>query len=90
MQIGAFHADTGPCGGNERGFQPCAAFANAGAAAFAGALIVARTEAGPRDQMGGIREACYVGADLGEADLGGHVAHAGDRAQQTAALPDRR
>lgn len=90
VQVGAFHSDGGPCSSDKRGFQPCAAFAHAGAAAFAGALIVTRTEARPGDQVGGIGEARHVGADLGQDDLGGHVTHAGDGDQQADALPDRR
>ena len=37
LQIGVFHPNSVPCGGNERGFRPRAAFAYTGAAAFAGA-----------------------------------------------------
>ncbi len=36
VQIGAFHTDGSPSGGDGRGFEPGAAFAHAGAAVFAG------------------------------------------------------
>jgi hypothetical protein len=65
-------------------------FPHTGAAAHVGTLIIARTETCPRDQVGGIRKARHVSADLGKDDLGGHVTHAGDSAQQADTLPDRR
>lgn len=59
----------GPGGGDEGRFEPYTALAHAGAPAFASAFIIARTEARPEDQVGGIGEARRVGTDLGRRDL---------------------
>jgi hypothetical protein len=51
--------------------QPIVSRAGAGAAALAGALVRARTDAGPRRQVGRRREPRQIGADLRDDDLGG-------------------
>src|SRR5574342_1006102 len=46
-KVAVLLASRGPGGGNEGGLEPVGALAHPGRSAFAGALVVARTEAGP-------------------------------------------
>ena len=59
----------GPGALHERRLQPRRTLAEPGGSAFAGALVISRTKASPRDQMPGRRESAHVGADLGDDDL---------------------
>src|SRR5262249_38696810 len=52
------------------GLEPARTLANAIGAALAGALIAARADRGPRDEMGIGWEAAHIDADLGEDDPG--------------------
>jgi len=61
-------------------------FADKCTEAFAGALIVARTEDGQSDRLDGTRKPRRVGANLGADQLDGHVTDAGDLAKQGDAL----
>ena len=51
LQVTALDADGRPSGLDEGGLEPVAAMAQAGTAAFAGALVVARTQSGPGKKM---------------------------------------
>src|SRR5215211_3626993 len=54
----------GPGTLHEHGLQPRRSFAEPGAFALAGALILSRAKPGPGDEMTGAREAAHVAADL--------------------------
>ena len=54
LQVAAFDLDGGPGGLHEGGLEPLAAAAQPGAAALAGALVVARAQAGPGQQVAGV------------------------------------
>src|SRR4029453_13986793 len=71
------------------GLQPGRAVAQAGGAALARTLVVARAETGPGDQGAGGGEAAHVGADPGDDGPGGEVADAGDGPQQADRVTER-
>src|SRR3954452_7565400 len=81
LKVAALFAGAGPSALDQRGLEPRRALAQPGGASLAGALVVARAEPGPGDQVAGGREAAHVDADLGDDDLRGQVTKAGDRAQ---------
>src|SRR6187551_1844240 len=59
-QVAGLDAHGGPGGGDQGGLDPGPALAHAGRAALAGALVAARAQPGPGDQMPGAREARHV------------------------------
>src|SRR3954467_795434 len=89
LKVAALFAGAGPGALHQRGLEPRRPFAQPGGASLAGALVVARAEPGPGDQVAGGREAAHVGADLGDDDLRGQVTEAGDGAQQPDRLTER-
>ena len=89
-QVAGLDAYRGPGGGHQGGLDPGAALAHAGGATLAGALVAARAQPGPGDQMAGTGEARHVHADLRHHDAGRQVSDPGHRRQQAGALPDRR
>src|SRR5581483_2712724 len=90
MEIAGLDADRRPGSGDQGGFQPGAALAYAGGAAFAGTLIIARAKSCPRDQMGWVGKARHVDADLRHDDLSDEITDPGHGRQQACALLDRR
>src|SRR3712207_6163544 len=84
-EIAVLLAAGGPGALDEGGLQPGRALAQPRGAALARALVVARAQAGPGDQVAGGGEAAHVEADLGEDHLRGEVADPGVGAEQ----PDR-
>src|SRR5829696_9119186 len=70
LQIAALLANGGPGALNQEGLEPGRALAQARGAALAGALVIARTQVRPGQQMAGSREAAHVGADVADDALG--------------------
>src|SRR4051812_15447400 len=89
LKVAALFAGAGPSALDQRGLEPRRALAQPGGAALAGALVVARAEPSPGDQVAGGREAVHVDANLGDDDLRGQVTDAGDGAQQPDRLTER-
>ena len=77
-------------GFGERGPQPAIAFARRAGAAFARALVVARTQSRPARQMPRGRKYGHVRSDLGDQHLGHALAHARDRIEALDLLGIRR
>jgi len=71
---------------HEDGLEPLSAAAQPRAAAFAGAFVVAWTEASPRQQMGRRFEARHVDADFGNQGVGRDLTHAGHGAYESRCL----
>jgi hypothetical protein len=80
-QVGVLLAHRRPGALHQRGLQPRRTLAQASGAALAGALVVARTDASPGDEVAVGREAAHVDADLGDDHLAGEGLDARDRAQ---------
>src|SRR6058998_2305289 len=59
-EVTIFLASGGPRGLDQRGLEPRVARAGAIGQAFAGTLVQPGTESGPRDEVGGAREARHV------------------------------
>src|SRR5262245_54496568 len=76
-EVRVFLSGGGPGGLDERGLEPGIARARASREAFAGALVQAGAQPGPRYEMGGAREARHVEADLGHDHPGDGFADAG-------------
>ena len=89
LQVAAFDLDGCPGGLHEGGLEPLAAAAQPGAATLAGALVVARAQARPGQQVCGRSEARHVDADLGDDDGCGDLAQPGHGAQQRGGLSKR-
>src|SRR6516162_4870830 len=81
VEVGGLSARSGPAALNERGLQPGGTRAQAGRAALASALVVARAQPGPGAQVRGRGKPAHVGADLRQDDLGAEFADPRDRAQ---------
>src|SRR3954451_24442934 len=64
LKIAALFAGASPGALHQCGLEPRRPFAQAGGAALAGALVVARAEPGPGDQVTGGWEAAHVDADF--------------------------
>src|SRR5215213_320269 len=88
-EIAVLLAAGGPGALHQGGLQPGRALAQPVGPPLAGALVVARAEAGPGEQVAGGGEAAHVGADLGDDGPGGGVADAGDGAQQADRVTER-
>jgi transposase len=71
LQVASLDSYGRPGGLHQRGLEPLAAAAQPGAAALAGALVVARTQAGPGQQVARRGKAAHVDADLGDQRVGG-------------------
>jgi hypothetical protein len=84
-EVGVFGARGGLRCFHKGGPQPGAALPGPPTAAFAGALIVARTHARPGSQVDRAGEAGQVDANLGDQHFGGAPAHAGNGLQTTRA-----
>src|SRR5215211_5147348 len=82
LEVALLLAAGGPRALDQRGLEPRRPLTQTGGAALACALVVARHQAGPGQQMAGGGEAAHVGADLGSNDLGGQRANAGNGSQQ--------
>jgi len=89
LQVAGLLACGGPGALDQRRLEPGCSVAQAVGAALAGALVVARAQPGPGDQVACGGEPAHVGADLGDDDLGGQVTDAGDGAQQLDRLAER-
>jgi hypothetical protein len=81
LQVAALDLHGRPGRLREGGLEPFAAGTQSRAAALAGALIVARTQAGPGQQMARGGEARHVNADLGHDHMGAHLAQSRHGAQ---------
>ncbi len=77
-EIAVLFARCRPGALHEGGLPPARALAQPVGPPLAGALVVARAETGPGNQVAGGGEAVHVGADLGDDGPGGEVADAGD------------
>src|SRR5215212_1583353 len=88
-EIAVLLAAGGPGALDEGGLQPGRALAQPVGAPLARALVAARAEAGPGDQVARGREAAHVGADLGDDHPGGEIADAGDGPQQADRVTER-
>src|SRR5438093_11978829 len=75
VQIAVLDSDAGPGGGDQGGLEPGAALADSRRPALARALVVARTQPGPRDEVTTGGEARHVDADLRQDDLCDEVTH---------------
>src|SRR5579859_2694744 len=71
-----------PAALDEGGLKPLRTFAQAARSTFAGTLVVARTQAGPGQQVPCCREAAHVEADLGNDDFCAELTHPGDCADE--------
>src|SRR5688572_18151883 len=80
-EVGVTGARGGPGGFGEGTAQPGTALAGAGLPALAGTDVLAGADAGPGGSMAVGREAGHVGPELGQDNLGGPQADAGDRLQ---------
>ena len=80
-QVSVLLAHRRPGALHQCGLEPRRTLAQAIGAALAGALIVARTDAGPGDEVAVGREPVHVDADLGDDHLGGKGLDARGRAQ---------
>ena len=89
LQVAALDLDGRPGGLHHGRLEPLAAAAQPSAAALAGALVVARTHAGPRQQVAGRGEARHVDADLRHDHMRADIAQAGRRAQPLGGLSKR-
>src|SRR5215471_10987806 len=67
---------------HQRGFQPPTAATGSRGAAFAGALVHARAESRPRDEVSRRGEAAHIDTDLSDEDSRDGVAHAWNGAQE--------
>ena len=81
LKIAALFAGRRPSTLDESSLQPGRALAHASGAALARAFVVPRTQACPRDQVAGRREAAHVGADLSEKDAGRQFSDSGNACQ---------
>jgi hypothetical protein len=82
MKIGSFGAGGGPGTLHKGRLQPrCSGFQPVGPA-LACALVVFRTQAGPRDQIAGASKAIHFDADFRNDHLGGERTYARNRLQQ--------
>ena len=82
LEVAVLLARRSPCGLDQHGLEPWSTGPKSGTHSSAGALVVARTESGPRDQVPSGREAAHVIADLSQDDVRGDVADAGDGRQE--------
>jgi hypothetical protein len=78
LQITAFLAHSRPGALHECGLEPRGTLSQTIGSTFTGALVVARTETGPRDEMALGWETAHVGANLGDDKLRADVSNAGD------------
>src|ERR1700694_1087891 len=78
LQIAPLFVLGRPAALDERGLEPLRAFAQTARSAFPGTLVVARTQAGPGQQMSHSGEAAHVEADLGDDHFRAERAYAGD------------
>jgi hypothetical protein len=72
----------GPSRLDERRLEPVRALSHAGGSLLTCAFVVARAQAGPRDEMGFGGIATHVDADFRDDRLRGQVAHARNRGQE--------
>src|SRR5262249_56352283 len=79
-EVAVLLLDRRPSTLHKGGLEPAGALANAIGAPLAGALIAARADAGPRDEMGIGGKAAHVDADLGDDDPCAQGLDAGNRA----------
>src|SRR5690349_2260051 len=86
LQVAALDLDRRPSGLNESGFQPVGTWAQSRAAAFAGALVVARAQAAPGAEMSGRGKARHVDPNFCDHRVRADVAQAGNGAQQLSRL----
>src|SRR6185312_8308121 len=82
LQVASVLALGRPGALDERGLEPVPAFAHAGGAALASALVVARTHVGPRQQVPGGSEAAHIDAGLGGDCLGTERTYSRDGADE--------
>src|SRR5216683_368485 len=73
LQVAVFLFYRRPGALHQRGLEPGSSLAQAIGSTLAGTLVVARTYAGPRDEMCVRRESAHVDPDLGDDDVGAEV-----------------
>jgi len=78
LQVAALLAHGRPGALHECGLEPRGTLSQTIGSTFTGALVVARTETGPRDEMALGWETAHVGADLGDDNMRADVSNAGD------------
>ncbi len=81
-EIALLFARGGPGALDKSRFEPWIALAQTSGSTLAGALVVARTQGGPGDEVAGGREAAHVSADFGEDDPSAEITDPGDRCQE--------
>ena len=79
LQITVFLFYRRPGALHQRGFEPSAALAHPIGSSFAGTLVVARADAGPREEMCGRSEPAHVDADFGDDDVSAEILDARNR-----------
>src|SRR5260221_10346590 len=82
LQVATFLFDCRPGALHHRGLEPGSALAQAIGSTLAGTLVVARTDAGPRDEMWGRKESAHVDPDLGNDDVRADVVKTRNRFDQ--------
>src|SRR6202030_3959881 len=83
LEIAGLLAGGGRGALHEGGLEPRGPLAHPSRSALAGALVVFRAQAGPRDQVAGGRQAADVAADFGQDDASAQFVDAGNGGQET-------